>query len=248
MSWKPRSSDHPIWSIVALLGLSAGLPYFVLSATGPLLQSWFTRTHPGRSPNGLYALSNLGSLLVALFSYPFLIEPWLSLRTQAYLWFLGFLAYAAVCGYCGRQVRSKQSHILSLRPADAENAHAEPVGTKRPSMGNHLLWLSLAACASVMFQATTNQICQDVSVVPFLWVLPLSLYLLSFILCFDKSRWYSRAVFHPAFAAGVFFACFVLAGWEIQRILVVLAVYSFTLFAGCMVCHCLPWRARLVET
>jgi hypothetical protein len=237
ISWRPPSNDHPIRSIIALLCLSAGLPYFVLSATGPLLQSWFTRTHPGRTPYRLYALSNLGSLL-ALFSYPFLVEPWLSLRTQARLWFLGFLAYAVVCGYCARQVgRSKQTQNLSLHPADTETAHAQPVGMEKPSTGSYILWLSLAACASVMFLATTNQICQDVSVVPFLWVLPLSLYLLSFIICFDAAKWYSRAVFHPAFAAGVFFACFVLDGWAIQRILVVVAVYSFTLFAGCMVCH-----------
>ncbi len=238
ISWRPRSSDHPIWSIIALLGLSAGLPYFVLSSTGPLLQSWFTRTHPGRTPYRLYALSNLGSLL-ALFSYPFLVEPWLSLRTQARLWFLGFLAYAAVCGYCARQAgRSTDSQNVPLQhPAEGETAHTEPVGTEKPGTGSYILWLSLAACASVMFLATTNQICQDVSVVPFLWVLPLSLYLLSFIICFDKSKWYSRAVFHSAFAVGVFLACFVLNGWAIKRILVVVAVYAFTLFAGCMVCH-----------
>lgn len=238
ISWRPRSGDHPIWSIIALLGLSAGLPYFVLSATGPLLQSWFTRTHPGRTPYRLYALSNLGSLL-ALFSYPFLVEPWLSLRTQARLWFLGFLAYAAVCGYCARQVgrRTNSQNLLLHHLADGETAHAEPVGTERPSTGSYILLLSLAACASVMFLATTNQICQDVSVVPFLWVLPLSLYLLSFIICFDESKWYSRAVFHSTFAVGVFFACFVLGGWAIKRILVVVAVYAFTLFAGCMVCH-----------
>jgi hypothetical protein len=237
ISWRSPSSDHPIRSIVALLCLSAGLPYFVLSATGPLLQSWFTRTHPGCKPYRLYALSNLGSLL-ALFSYPFLVEPWLSLRMQARLWFLGFLAYAVVCGLCAQHAgRSKKTQNLRLHSADTEAAHAYPLGTEKPSTGSYILWLSLAACASVMFLATTNQICQDVSVVPFLWVLPLGLYLLSFIICFDAAKWYSRAVFHSAFAVGVFFACFVLVGWAIQRILVVVAVYLFTLFAGCMICH-----------
>ena len=235
VSWKPTSSDRPIRSIVFLLCLSAGLPYFVLSATGPLLQSWFVRTHPGRSPYRLYALSNLGSLL-ALFSYPFLVEPWLSVRTQARLWFLGFLVYAVVCGYCAWQAgRSRMTRNPSALSADGTSV--EFLGRERPGIGSRLLWLSLATCASLMFLATTNQICQDVSVVPFLWVLPLSLYLLSFILCFAESRWYSRSIFHPAFAGGVFLACFVLAGWAIQRLLVVVGVYSFALFAGCMVCH-----------
>ena len=88
-----------------------------------------------------------------------------------------------------------------------------------------------------MFLATTNQICQDVAVVPFLWVLPLSLYLLSFIICFDEPRWYSRAVFHPAFAVAIFLACLVLGGWAMKNIFVQIAAYSFTLFACCMVCH-----------
>ena len=107
----------------------------------------------------------------------------------------------------------------------------------KPTLGSHLLWLSLAACASIMFLATTNQICQDVAVVPFLWVLPLSLYLLSFIICFDEPRWYSRAVFHPAFAVAIFLACLLLLGWGIRSIVLQIAAYSFVLFACCMVCH-----------
>jgi len=99
VSWRPQSSDHPVWSLTVLLAISAGLPYFVLSSTGPLIQSWFTRTHPGRTPYRLYSLSNLGSLL-ALLSYPFLVEPWFSLRTQARLWSVGFFAFAVVCAYC----------------------------------------------------------------------------------------------------------------------------------------------------
>ena len=107
----------------------------------------------------------------------------------------------------------------------------------KPSLGGHLLWLSLSACASVMFLATTNLICQDVAVVPFLWVLPLSLYLLSFIICFDEPCWYSRIVFHPAFAVAIFLACLLLLGWGIQSIVFQIATYSFVLFACCMVCH-----------
>src|SRR6266478_2744821 len=237
VTWRPQGSDHPVWSLTVLLAMSAGLPYFVLSSTGPLLQSWFTRTHPGRTPYRLYSLSNLGSLL-GLLSYPFLVEPWFSLRTQARLWSVGFLAFAVTCAYCAlRMGRTSASPKTSSRqlaghgPVEAESVQA------KPGIGTHLLWLSLAACASVMFLATTNQICQDIAVVPFLWVLPLSLYLLSFIICFDRSRWYSRAMFHSALVVAIFLACFVLGSWGLQSIFVQIVVHAFTLFVVCMVCH-----------
>src|SRR6185437_9506573 len=114
------------------------------------------------------------------------------------------------------------------RLAIEEALRAESVQSK-PTLGIRLLWLSLAACASVMFLATTNQICQDIAVVPFLWVLPLSLYLLSFIICFDKSLWYSRVVFHPALVVALFFACFVLGSWGIKSIFLQIAVHLFAL-------------------
>src|SRR5712692_3326730 len=173
VSWRPQSSDHPVWSLTVLLAISAGLPYFVLSSTGPLIQSWFTRTHPGRTPYRLYSLSNLGSLL-ALLSYPFLVEPRFSLRTQARLWSVGFFSFAVVCVYCALRMgktsaspKTAPRHLASQAAAEVDSAQ------NKPALGTHLLWLSLAACASVMFLATTNQICQDVAVVPFLWVLPL---------------------------------------------------------------------------
>ena len=230
-SWKPRGAEQPVWQLIKILMASAGLPYFVLSSTGPLLQSWFTKTHPAQSPYRLYALSNLASVL-ALLSYPFAIEPWLSLSNQARFWCLGFVSYLAGCGYCAIQLAKSQTATnrkQSLAPAE------DVVG--RPTMRKHILWLALAMCACVMFLATTNQICQDIAVVPLLWVLPLSLYLLSLIICFDKPRWYSRKVFHPAFALVTFLACLVLNGWGLANIKLQVIVYSLTLFVCCMVCH-----------
>ena len=235
-SWRPHSSDHPVWHLTVLLMISAGLPYFVLASTGPLLQSWFTRTHPGSTPYRLYSLSNLGSLL-GLLTYPFLVEPWLSLRMQAWLWTLGFVAYALACAYCAWRIWTIAATATSSAALDKVGRLDIASDQERPAIGTRLLWLGLAACASVMFLATTNQICQDVAVVPFLWVLPLSLYLLSFIISFDQSRWYSRLVFHPALAVSVFLACFVLNGWGLKNIFLQVAVYSFTLFVCCMVCH-----------
>ncbi len=231
ISWRPHDSAHPTWRLIVLLSISAGLPYFTLSSTGPLLQSWFTRTHPGRSPYRLYALSNAGSLL-ALISYPFVIEPLLTLRWQARYWCWGFLIFALLCGY-----RALKLPSIAINADDSETARSPIDERHRPSIGDHILWLALAACASIMFLATTNQICQDVAVVPLLWVLPLSLYLLSFIISFDQSRWYSRAVFHLAFGIIVFLACLVLNGWGYRNIRLQIAVYSLTLFVCCMVCH-----------
>lgn len=233
LNWRPISTAHPMWAIAVLLAVSAGLPYFVLSTTGPLLQSWFSRTHPQQSPYRLYALSNLGSFL-ALLSYPFLVEPWLSLRTQARLWSFGFLAYAAGCAFCAMRVASSSSRENLSPPSQAGDAACEETKL-RPA--DFALWLGLAACASTMFLATTNQICQDVAVVPLLWVMPLSLYLLSFVICFEKPGWYSRGLFHPLFAVGLFLVCFLISGGALTKIVPQIAIYSFNLSVCCMVCH-----------
>ena len=131
VSWRPHTSDHPVWSLTVLLAVSAGLPYFVLSSTGPLLQSWFTRTHPARTPYRLYSLSNVGSLL-GLLTYPFLVEPWFSLRTQARIWTAGFLAFAVVCGYCALRMGKigASPKTTSLRLANEQAADIESRQTK----------------------------------------------------------------------------------------------------------------------
>ena len=114
--WKPTDSEHPISRILALLAISVGLPYFALSATGPLLQAWFSRACPGRSPYRLYALSNVGSL-AALLSYPVVFEPAFDLEAQAWLWSGAFLIFAPLCGVCGYWVARKRSEPIT--PASA---------------------------------------------------------------------------------------------------------------------------------
>ena len=229
--WRPQVSDHPAWHVILLLSVSAGLPYFVLSTTSPLLQSWFARSYPRSSAYRLYALSNLGSLL-GLLTYPSLVEPWLTLRMQARVWSLGFLIYSIACAYCTWQVRRSSSE-----ETPHSNSRAELPNCEAPSVSDRLLWLALAAAASILFLATTNQICQDVAVVPFLWVLPLSIYLVSFIISFDKSKWYSRGVLHPLFGLCLLLACFVLNGGALTNIFRQVLIYLFTLFVGCMILH-----------
>jgi len=192
--WKPQGGDDPTWRILALLAASVGLPYFMLSTTGPLLQAWFSRSFPGRSPYRLYSLSNVGSLL-ALVTFPFLVEPQLTLTSSSQVWKAGFVLFALLCAYVGWR-------IWDLAPAEADPAGlvAVPVTPDvRPGLLDRFLWLGLPACGSMLLLATTSKICQDVAVVPFLWIIPLGLYLLSFIICFDNERWYFRPVFWPLY-------------------------------------------------
>ena len=234
-AWKPMGAENPVLRILALLAVSVGLPYFVLSATGPLMQQWFTRTSPGRSPYRLYALSNAGSLL-ALVSYPFFFETHFARKTQAGMWAGGLVAFVIFCGYCALKLWKSETRpdAATLPRSDAPTL---PTLTR-------LLWLLLPACASVLLLATTNKICQDVAVIPFLWVLPLALYLLSFIICFDSPRWYLRFPFGLALLLSLCWICWALPKGTETSLRVLVAGYSFCLFAGCMVCHGEVYRLR----
>jgi hypothetical protein len=233
VSWKPTAEALPTWHILSLLAASVGLPYFVLSTTGPLVQMWFSRAFVGRSPYRLYSLSNVGSL-AALLSYPFVVEPALDLHGQAGWWSIGFATFVLLCGI-GGMATAIAFQVESI----CESAEA-PVA--RPTLSTRLLWIGLPAFASMMLLATTNHVCQDVAVIPFLWVLPLSLYLLSFIICFDHERWYWRRTYAMA---AVMLLCGVAA---VDQLITTglgfafsftqeLSLYFVALFAICMVCH-----------
>ena len=240
-SWKPRNSDYPTWKVIHLLTVSVGLPFWILSTTGPLLQGWFSRSHRGASPYRLYALSNFGSLL-ALVSYPFLVEPALPLKMQALVWSWGYIMFTLLCGYCTVRATRVGGGLSSGVDAPFGKHRHEPAAlptpaTNRPGRGDHLLWLSLAACASVTLLATTNQICQEIAVIPFLWVLPLGIYLLSFIICFENDKWYSRPLLLLALLPAVGLACMALYKGVHFKIPVQILIYSFALFVCCMFCH-----------
>jgi hypothetical protein len=225
--WKPLPGTSPELRVALVLALGVGFPFLILSTTGPLLQVWLSRAQLD-SPYRLYAWSNTGSLL-GLLSYPFFEERWLLLRTQAWLWSAGYalflLAYAA-CSWTA-QKHSSAAEMSSL-PVE---------GAGKPKISLLLLWLALTACASVMLLATTNLICQEVAVVPLLWVLPLCIYLLTFILCFAGERWYRRAIFHPLYVLAFFASLLVLSTRPAPHILIQIGVFSVSLFAVCMVCH-----------
>lgn len=232
-SWKPHGGDFPVLRILALLAACLGLPYFLLSATSPLLQQWFSRTHTNASPYRLYALSNVGSLL-ALISYPFYFETQFTRQTQAGLWGGGFVVFVICCAFCGWRLWQQTSSTNQSMEAQSP---VLPEANDRPSRHHRLLWLLLPACASVLLLATTNKICQDVAVMPFLWILPLGLYLLSFIICFDSPRWYVRPPFTVALLLSGFGICWVLAQGIELALWKQVSIYSGTLFVCCMICH-----------
>ncbi|MEZ0394951.1 MAG: fused MFS/spermidine synthase [Anaerolineales bacterium] len=237
-AWKPAVNVFPVWEIFKLLVISVGLPYFLLSSNSPLMQAWFHRRFPARTAYRLYALSNLGSFL-ALVSYPVLIEPRLRLSEQGWMWSLLYLVYAGLAGYGAlRALRGEQAAGAEERPAASAEAAPRPAGRL------YLLWILLAATASILLLAVTSHITQEVAVIPFLWVLPLTIYLLTFILAFSGEGWYARQWFLV-----LMFVATLLYGWalvsvETLSILVQIAIYSFILFVGCMVCHGELYRLR----
>lgn len=228
--WKPANGDAPTLRILGLLSVTAGLPYFVLSTTGPLLLRWFSLLRPDASPHRLYALSNSGSLL-ALLSYPILIEPTLSLPWQAGVWSSGFVVFALCCAITMLYVR------LTQPPQSLADLPSTGSGDIAPDLHTVLQWFGLACLASVMLIAETNEICQDVAVVPFLWILPLALYLMSFILCFESERWYLRRWFGLVTAVLLLALCWVQAFGMRLHLALQLLIWFSTLFSVFMLCH-----------
>ena len=224
---------NPMWDILLLLTASVGLPFFLLSTTGPLVQAWFSRASPEASPYNLYALSNLGSLL-GLLTYPFLFEPNLSLRNQGRVWTVAYVVFVLACAMCAVQfVRASDAMVAAAVPDVATDGTAD----ERPSRVQRLLWIGLAACGTIMLLSVTNLICQEIAVVPFLWALPLSIYLISFILCFHRTRIYRRGPFHVLFAVTAAWGGVLFLMGERVEVQTQIEGFGVLLFAACMVYH-----------
>jgi hypothetical protein len=226
-SMKPSDVSSPIFDIFRLLLITVGLPYFILSSNGPLMQAWFSRIFPQQPYTRLYSLSNLGSLL-GLLAYPVLIEPYLSLKNQGWAWSIGFMIFGLLAIWI-----AVQNGRITL-PAQPT---ADPVSSGvRPSAALMALWIILGGTASLLLLSITNQISQEVAVIPFLWILPLTLYLLTFILTFSGERGYNRKFYLALFAVAVILLLFVLFNIEVHVYIQIFA-YCLLMFAGCMLCH-----------
>lgn len=223
-----RNGSSPVLEIIKLLSVSIALPFFVLASNSPLMQVWFSRKYPDRSYARLYGLSNLGSLL-GLLTYPFLIEPNFSLRIQGWLWSAGFLLFGLLSGVIA--LKSGWAASLSKRV----DAPLKP--RKRPPPALMTMWIALSATASLFLLSVTNQISQEVAVIPFLWILPLSIYLLSFILAFSSEWGYHRKFYASLFLISSALTLFVMLNATRLHVYWQILAYCLLLFASCMLCH-----------
>ncbi len=233
--WKPLGGESPALLILGLLAATVGLPYFLLSTTSPLVQAWSARRFPGRSPYRLFALSNLASML-ALAGYPFALEPWVTTRMQSYGWSAGYALFALLCAACAWY--GTRGSVGARGTAPALDVAARTAPDAAPAPGRQLLWGALAATGSFHMLAVTKHICENISSIPLLWIVPLSIYLLSFILCFDGSRWYRRDLVAASLAAGLGVMGWTLADRGLtHRLELQIGVFCIGLFVACMFCH-----------
>ena len=234
-SWKPAPGAAPIAGILRLLVVSVGLPFLLLSSTGPLLQNWYAHlelSDQKKAPYFLYALSNAGSVL-GLLSYPLFLEPVFRLSTQSWIWGAGFVFFGFCCAACAWQAHRSALRLEESHPVEESLA---PTGDEAAATPRRWLWFTLPMLGSVMLLATTNLLTQDVAPIPLLWVLPLCVYLLSFVFTFHGT-WYRRAIFHPLFAITALLAVLTLFRGAEMRIISQIAIFLALLFAACMVCH-----------
>jgi hypothetical protein len=226
LDWKPMGAENPTLRILGLLTVSIGLPYFVLSTTGPLLQAWFARERSGLVPYRLFALSNFGSML-ALLAYPVAVEPIFPTLWQSYLWSGLYACFAAACALLAWRGRNGIPIV--------QQAHHEGPA---PRWTDKALWAALAACPSILMVADTSFLTTNIAPIPMIWVAPLALYLLSFILSFERHGWYQRKVFLPLLVLGLGALAYLpTVGINELPLSVSMGINLTAFFVACMVCH-----------
>jgi hypothetical protein len=247
VEWKPAGLDAPSWRIISMLSGNVALPFLALASTGPLVQAWFARRFPENSPYPLYAVSNVGSLL-ALVAYPFLVEPRLELSAQSNAWTLGFALTAIAILLCAWLARTDG---VESREAAAPSSDDSLLGST-PTPFRVALWLLLPAGAVILLMGITNELCLDVASVPFLWIVPLAVYLLTFIVCFASERTYHRVAFGVLAAAALGFYL-VINEWDLvpkdvatlaRSLPTQMSMLLLLLFSGCMLMHGELYRLR----
>jgi hypothetical protein len=232
--WKPTGAEDPAWHIICLLTVSVGLPYLLLSATTPLIQAWYAGRFRSALPYRLFALSNFASLL-GLLAYPFLIEPRLSLAEQSLGW---SLAYGVFAGLAGLAAMLSSRPSGSAAPAPVASEETDRPGDAAPGTADTLWWLCLSCGGVVLLLSVTNHLTQNITSIPFLWILPLGLYLLSFMLCFNADGVYIRPIYLGPLALVLLLLMYSTLRYDsTTQLALVIGVFSFGLFACCMFCH-----------
>jgi hypothetical protein len=222
---RPLDGSDPTLRILTLLSITIGLPCFLLSSTSPLLQVWYVRRTGSDMPYQLFALSNLGSVL-ALLSFPLIIEPRLDSRVQVYTWSGLFVVFVALCAYAAWLSRG---HPLPDRDGSAATSDS-------PTVASKALWVTLSATASAMLIAVTTHLTADVAPIPLLWVVPLALYLLTFVLTFGSNRFYGRKGLLPWLVSVLAWMAYSITAVTLN-IQYAIPLYLVGLFLCCMACH-----------
>ena len=234
VSLRPTGSEAPTWQVFKLLLISIGFPYFLLSTSASLLQAWFHKVDRSQSPYVFYVVSNVASLL-ALLTYPALVEPNLTVKTQSLVWGGAFVAYAGLCLWCVFKVWKSHQPEECTKKVKTKDVDT----SSRP-----LLWILLSFCGVLALMAITNQMTQNIPPVPFLWILPLSLYLLSFIVGFaEKQRGWQVYYIFLVVCALALVTYLSREGLEVE-IKKQVAGYGFILLAICLFCHNALYRAK----
>ena len=237
--FKPAGETDAARGILALLVVTVGLPYMSLAATSPLLQRWLSQAvvpAQQRQVYRLFAWSNAGSL-AALLAYPFLVEPWFDSGIQSRAWSVAYGVFALACAGVAWRATGAAGAATQAHPAPA----TEPV----PGLGLHAVWTLLAMLPSALLLAVTTHMTQNVASIPFLWIVPLALYLLSFMLVFEGRGgrgWYLGPVARrlwllPTLAVTVAMAWALSASNGVLHIRVAIPLFASGLFLVCMVCH-----------
>jgi SAM-dependent methyltransferase len=245
--WRPDGLEEPISRILLLLAATIGLPYFLLATTTPLVGAWYARRYRAAAPYRLFALSNFASLL-ALLGFPFLIEPTLGNRETALGWSALFVGFALLCATLGwRTLRavSPQADPAQAPPpapvgqaqegaAPATASASQGASAAADAPGGWPAWVGFSAVGSALLLGVSSHLTQNISSAPLLWVVPLALYLVTFIVSFDHPRWYHRGVFLPLAAIALPLMAWLADSLELG---LVTPVYAAGLFVLCMVCH-----------
>jgi spermidine synthase len=244
------ASDHPVTAIFAVLGATIGLPFLMLGSTSPLLQVWWARREGGVVPYRLFALSNAGSLL-ALVLYPTVVEPRLTLAMQREWWAIGFAVYAGLSGWLGIRSRIEMQggsgvrHGVSGSVAILDTGILRSAQNDKLDVGRRWMWFLLPMGAAMQLAAVTSHLSQDIAAIPLLWILPLAVYLGTFILAFEFPGLYRRWVVARMLAVMLASLGYALSKID-TRLPVGLAVlfYLAELFVACWFCHAEVYRLR----
>jgi len=218
----------PLVGVLVLLAKSIGLPYLVLSATGPLVQRWFTLLYTDKMPYRLYSWSNLSSML-ALLTFPFIFEPLFSIDAQSIFWSITYTLYAGtIAGVMVKLAKVLPKTVPSKLDKDSD---------VKMHRTRFLLWVILSALGVIFLVSTTNAMTQNIPPVPFLWILPLCIYLLSFVICFHSPKWYVTWYWFLLFIPTALIAIFMFYIGSQFDITSQIVIYSSILFTACMICH-----------